>query len=443
MTWRRRLSWRESGPAVLVLAGTVLFVAAVYVVIVRGGGALVGEPGPPNLGLSVLATAVVAILVEPVRRRLRPVAARLVRGERAAPYEVLTRFRAEVTGGYPTDEVPGRMAELLARATGARYAQVWLSVNDRLVPAATWPRDAAVEEAPPGPGAVVAEDPGRRMQAVHNADELLGVLVIQEHDRQPLTPAEEKLFAGLAAQAGLVLRAVRLRAELAARLRESAARAAELRASRERIVAAQDEERRRLERDIHDGAQQHLVALAVNLRLVRTLVDRSAERAVPVVPELKAAAAEAIGTLSDLSRGIYPRVLTDAGLGVALEAALAAGPVPVELAVGDVDRLPREVEAGLYFCCLEALQNAAKHAQASRVTVRVGPVPGGVELVVTDDGIGFQAGDGAGRGLANLRDRAESLGGTLRIDSQPGRGTAVTVRVPCVRTRVGVRGGGA
>ena len=128
-----------------------LFVTAVYVTVVRGVGALVGQTDSPNLGLSVLATAVVALGFEPVRSRLRSVAVRLARGERAAPYETLTRFRAEVTGAYATDEVPTRMAKLLAEATGARHAQVWLWVGGRLRPAATWPPGAADDAAPPDP----------------------------------------------------------------------------------------------------------------------------------------------------------------------------------------------------------------------------------------------------------------------------------------------------
>ena len=249
---------------------------------------------------------------------------------------------------------------------------------------------------------------------------------------------EEKLFAGLAAQAGLVLRSVRLRAELAARLRESSQRAEELRASRERIADAEDEERRRLERDIHDGAQQHLVALAVNLRLAQTLITRSSERAFPVIAALRTGAGEAIDTLSDLSQGIYPRLLSAEGLGPALEAAVSAGALQVELTIGQLDRLPADVEAALYFCCLEALQNAAKHSRAARVAARVGRCAEGVELVVSDDGDGFRPGSvSPGIGLANMRDRAESVGATLRLDSRPGRGTVIAVRVPPAPVAVG------
>ena len=239
------------------------------------------------------------------------------------------------------------------------------------------------------------------------------------------------MFAGLADRAGLVLRAVALHTELADRLRDNTRRARELRASRERVVAAQDAERRRLERDIHDGAQQHLVGLAVQLRLAGTLVARSATRAGTAVAGLRVAAEDTIATLTDLSRGIYPWQLVRAGVGPALAATLAADHNLVDLAVDDLGRLPSEVESALYFCVLEAVQNAAKHAGAGRVRVATQRVAGGVELVVTDDGRGFTpAASVAGHGLANMADRAEAIGADLRVTSRPGEGTAVTIRIP-------------
>jgi signal transduction histidine kinase len=377
----------------------------------------------------VLATAIVALGFQPVRRRLWPIAARLARGERAAPHQVLTRFVDEVAGGYTTDEVPARMARLLVEATGARYAQVWLIVNDKPLLAATWPEGVAESESGPDAPAVHS---GRHVLDVSHAGQALGMLVLAERDGQPLTPVEEQLFAGLAAQAGLVLRSVLLRAELAARLEESTKRAQELRASRERIVAAQDEQRQRLERDIHDGAQQHLVALAVNLRLARTLVTRSSPRAPAVLTELKRAAEDTIETLSDLSRGIYPRALAEHGLAAALDVAAAAGPLPVDVTVQPAIPWPADdIAAALYFCCLEAMQNAAKHSQATRVTVGLRRTAEGWDLLVSDDGVGFAPGSvGPGSGLVNLRDRAESMGGRLELQSEPGRGTVITVSVP-------------
>jgi signal transduction histidine kinase len=236
----------------------------------------------------------------------------------------------------------------------------------------------------------------------------------------------------VAAPGGLVRRLVGLQADLAARRDELATRAAELRASRDRLIATQDAERRRLERDMHDGAQQHLVALAVNLRLAETLAPRAPERAVALLASQASAAREAITTLSDLSRGIYPRTLDTDGLVAALRAAVVRSPVPVRVSGSDVGRLPAAVEQALYFVALEALQNAAKHSGATAVTVLVERDGTTCRLRVDDDGTGFSPGTppGSGAGLANLRDRIDAVGGTVSVVSSPGHGTAVTASVP-------------
>ena len=208
--------WWDLGYSTLVLLGMATFVAIVYVAVVRGGGALIGQADSPSLALSVLATAIVALGFQPVARRLRPVAARLARRERAAPYEVLTRFRTEVGGGYATDEFPAGWPRLLAEATGARYAQVWLSVDGKPTLAATWPTDAGRSAgSPPDRWIRRSRSPAAVRLPCATRTRSWASLSLQEHDRQPLTPVEHQLFAGLAAQAGLVLRSVRLRAGLA------------------------------------------------------------------------------------------------------------------------------------------------------------------------------------------------------------------------------------
>jgi signal transduction histidine kinase len=259
----------------------------------------------------------------------------------------------------------------------------------------------------------------------------VGVLLVQERDQQPLTPIEQKLFAELATQAGMVMRNVRLRAELARRLSEISRRAAELRASRQRIAAAEDEERRRLERDIHDGAQQHLVALAVNVRLVRTLMARAPQQAATALGELRATAAATVETLTNLARGTYPRLLVEEGLLPALRAAAASSPVPATLTAAPIDRLPGAAEAALYFCCVEALQNAAKHAHATRVDIDVQQCDTTVTVKIADDGTGFEKdAPSSGTGLTNMQDRVEAVGGGLTVASRPAAGTVVTASVP-------------
>ena len=204
---------------------------------------------------------------------------------------------------------------------------------------------------------------------MRHGDEVLGALVVRERPGVAMTPVEERLFAGLADQAGLVLRGARLRTELELRLAALSTRAEELRVSRERLVDAHDAERRRLERDIHDGAQQHLVALAVNLRLAGTLAGRSPDRADALLAEQERAGTEAIATLVRLARGIFPPRLEAAGVAEALRPAVEAMGPSVELRATGVGRYPPAIEATAYFCCLEALQNAAKHAQASSTRV--------------------------------------------------------------------------
>lgn len=405
--------------------GVVGFVVATYVVVVLGGGALIGRTSSPHVGLSVLATAVVAVGFDPLVSRLQAWTARTVLGGRATPYDVLRRFSGAVAGAAPAEELPERMARVLADGTGAASAQVWVVVGDREVLAATWPPRArtSTDETPSLPGA--------RRLPVRHGEELLGELVVVEREGTPMTAVEERLFAELAGQAGLVLRGARLRAELEERLAELSARAEELRRSRERLVDAQDAERRRLERDIHDGAQQHLVALAVNLRLADTLAGRAPDRADALLAAQEGAAAEAVETLARLSRGIYPPLLEERGLVTALRAVTDGAAVPVEVVEHQVGRYPVGVEAAAYFACLEALQNAAKHAGASTIRVGLRGGHGVLELEVTDDGRGFDPGSTpAGVGLSNIRGRVESVGGTLRIDSAADHGTRVHAVLP-------------
>jgi signal transduction histidine kinase len=205
----------------------------------------------------------------------------------------------------------------------------------------------------------------------------------------------------------------------------------DLRASRQRLVAAQDEERRRLERNLHDGAQQQLVALSVKQRLVGGLVHKDPDKAVSMITELQEDTAAALETLRDLARGIYPQVLADRGLPAALEAQIRKTPVPVELRPDSIGRYPQEIEAAVYFCCLEALQNVSKYANASKAVVRLEVDGPRLTFKVEDDGVGFDpARTKLGTGLQGMSDRLEALGGGLDIRSQPGSGTTILGRVP-------------
>jgi signal transduction histidine kinase len=205
----------------------------------------------------------------------------------------------------------------------------------------------------------------------------------------------------------------------------------ELRASRQRLVAAQDEERRRLERNIHDGAQQQLVALAVKARLAGSFVGRDDPKASQLLEQIGAETQDALDDLRDLARGIYPPLLADKGLPAALEAQARKSPIPVDVSPDGVGRYDQAVEAAIYFSILEALQNAAKYSGATRVSVRLERSDGSLTFEVRDDGAGFDPrSTGYGTGLQGIADRLAALDGSLDVRSAPGTGTEVRGKVP-------------
>jgi signal transduction histidine kinase len=204
-----------------------------------------------------------------------------------------------------------------------------------------------------------------------------------------------------------------------------------LAASRERIVATADETRRRLERDLHDGAQARLVNTVVALKLAEKAIDQGSEKAEGLVHEALENAERANEELRELARGIMPAVLTRNGLGPALEAVAYQSPIPVTLDLRTDGRLPERAEVTTYFVISEALTNAAKHSHASAVHVRVDRFDGEVRLSIDDDGVGG-ADPSRGSGLVGLRDRVEAIGGTLKVQSPPGDGTHVTVELPLI-----------
>ncbi|MGH2725008.1 MAG: histidine kinase [Actinomycetota bacterium] len=397
------------------------FVTALYIGIVVGIGAALGRRG--GLLLPGVAAAVVALVFHPARLRAQRFANRLVYGKRATPYEVLSEFSDRLAGAYSVEDVLPRMARIAGEGTGAARAAVWLHVGRELRRSISWPDgDPTAVQAT---GEVLPELPDAdRALPVRHQGELLGALTVAKPRGETLSPSEEKLLSDLAAQAGLVLRNVRLTEELRANLDE-------LRASRQRIVAAQDTERRRLERNIHDGAQQQLVALAVKLRLIETLGPKDPARAGEMARQAKAEAQDALENLRDLARGIYPPALADRGLTAALEAQARKVPLPVAIEADGVGRYPQEVEAAAYFCVLEALQNVSKYAGASRAVVRLAERGGRLAFEVEDDGGGFDpAVTPRGAGLQNMVDRLEALGGSLEVRSAPGAGTTVMASVP-------------
>jgi signal transduction histidine kinase len=394
----------------LVLAGLAAFFTAVYAGVVGGVGALVGSRSTP--ALSFLAAALVAVGFQPALARARKFADRVVYGKRSTPYEVLAELGERLGETYAADDVLPRMARVLCEGVGATRATVWLQVGDRLRPVATWPEGAAAEG-----------DDDFTVEVRHQGD-LLGALSVAMPANDPMDPTKERLVSDLAAQAGLVLRNVRLTEELRARIDD-------LKAAQKRLVVAQDDERRRLERNIHDGAQQQLVALSVKLGLADGFLDRDPERVRGMLAELRSDTTEALNDLRDLARGIYPPLLADQGLASALQGQARKAPLPVEVMAHGIGRYPQEIEAAAYFSCLEALQNVAKYAQASRAIVTLSDGDGRLQFEVSDDGAGFDPSRvGYGTGLQGIADRLGSLGGTLSVTSAENTGTKVVGIIP-------------
>jgi signal transduction histidine kinase len=401
----------------LVYGALAAFITGVYIAIVVGVGALFGRGGRPSVGLSIVATVVVALAFQPVRERVQHLANRLVYGKRATPYEVLSSFSERLSAAYAADELLPRMARTLAEGVGARRADVWLRVDGVLFHEATWPADGPLSGPIPAPGSDVPAIPDSTLTvAVRHQGELLGALSVTKPPAEPLTPVESALLDDLAAQAGLVLRNVRLMAEL--------------RTSRQRIVVAQDDERRRLEHDIHDGAQQQLITLSMAATSVRNRLNGTAEKAAEMLDgslnELRAALEE----IRELARGIHPSILTNQGLPAALESLADRSLVPVSVTTNIAGRLPAPVEATAYFAVNEALANVAKYASASAVNVSAERVDGHLTVRVRDDGVGG-ADPARGSGLRGLLDRVHAVGGRLEIDSPAGHGTTMLVTLPC------------
>ena len=404
----------------LVYGAMAAFITAVYVAVVVGIGRAVGSDR--NLGLSILATAMVAVGFAPVRERVQRVANRVVYGTRATPYEVLSEFSGGMANTVATEELLPRMARIVAESVGAAEVDVWLQVGSELVREASWPQavgepsPTAPPTAPAGADARVRIDGTDATVPVRHQGELLGVIAIGKPRGETVTPAESKLLEDLASQAGLVLRNVRL--------------IEELKTSRQRLVSAQDEERRRLERNLHDGAQQRLVSIALALRMARGLVTSDLD---PRLNQRIDAASEqltlALSELRELARGIHPAILTERGLAAGLTSLAERSPVSVAVDSTIDRRLPAAVEAAAYFVVSEALANAAKYAHATSVTVRAGLAEGGVFVDVIDDGIGG-ADPSRGSGLRGLVDRVAAVDGTLEIDSRPGQGTRLACRIP-------------
>ncbi len=403
----------------VVFGALAVFITGVYVGIVVGIGRLVGAGGRPNVALSIAATAVVAVAFEPVRERVQRFANRLVYGNRASPYEVMADFSRRVAGTLSDDQVLPQMAMAVATGVGGVAGQVRLILpagGERVV---TWPEGAETETF-------------ARTIPISYAEEAVGELSVAKSAGDSLTPAENHLLDDLAGQAGLALRNARLAVELQDRVDQISEQATEIRWSRQRIVAARDAALRQLERDIEDSTQRQLLGIGAKLRIVTETVEREPDAASAMLDELGTETHDALESLRDLARGIFPPLLADKGIVAALNAHINKAAIRATLETpGEIGRFDAGVEAAVYFCCVEAMANAAKHAPGAGILMTITAPNGQVTFTIADDGAGFDPDAVPHRaGLQNMEDRVEALGGKMSILSSPGAGTTVTGTVP-------------
>jgi signal transduction histidine kinase len=381
-----------------------IFITVVYAVVVVGIGTLVG--GESNLVLSIVAVAVVAVAFEPLRNRLQRWANRLVFGHRATPYEVLSRATVRFAGSDNPEEALKQVTQLVVDGTGAVEAVLWVKIGGNLTPRAATP-PTAIEElvGVSMTGDDLPELPADAATPVRHRGEVLGALSISKAPGESVTSVDDKMLHDIASSAGLLVRNIRLNAELAER-------AEQLRVSRRRLVAAHDAERHRLERDLHDGAQQQVVAVKVKLGVARTLAEREGVPEVEsLVSSLATTTQEAVDSMRAVAHGIYPPLLEAEGLEAALSATIRTLPIRVDLDSDEVGRYERSVEESLYFCAVETMARAVDGG-ATWARIEMRESSDSVRFAVRHDG---EVGD-----LVSVGDRVEAFGGKLSLDAEAG-----------------------
>lgn len=373
----------------------------------------------------VAAAGLVALAFHPVRVRLERLADRLLYGRRIAPYDVLAQVSALSNSGSggPGESALTDLARIVAQGLRTRYAIAYLDLEDGTETRYQWPSEA-----------VRAEDTERTIAVEYRGMPVGRLVIPAQAGRIPATE-RRALLEHLARAAGVVLHNARLTVDLEHRLRVIEARAAEIRASRWRIVAAQDSERRELERDLHDGAQPGLTAVRLSLGLVSHLVASGSDTASEALLRLRLQIDDATLSLRQTLRGLAPTALGEHGIIRALEELAESLGAEVDFHVDDETRQARfspQTEAAVYFCCAEAIQNAVKHCPGAAVaaTLRWESERSRLLFEIADDGPGFDAAASTGNGIQNMADRIGAAGGVLKIESEPGIGTKVSGSVP-------------
>lgn len=414
--------------AAVEYAALAVLVGGVFLVVVVGGGTLVGVDVPHG-GFTLLAAGLLAVVFEPARRRVRRLVNRLLYGHRSSPWEAMSRLSRQMgSTGDPVDLLRD-LSGVVRSGTGARRALVWLRIDSTWQPAAGSPDIGGAQ--------AVAADGDRLPRPLDTAlavpirhgGELLGAITVVKSGTAVI-PVERRLVADLASHAGVVTRTLHLLETLQHRLDLSRRRQQDLVTARAEVVLAQDAERRRLARDMHDTCQQRAVVLAGRLALARAVVHRDPDEARAALQDAAADVDSLATGLRRLTAATPPPELAAGGVAGALRAETATLPFTVDLVDGTRHRFRAELEETVYFCCMEAIQNAVKHASPSRIRVRLAVQDGWLAAEVSDDGPGFDAEHASpGAGLANMRERVRRWDGQVAIRSSPA-GTTVEIRVP-------------
>jgi signal transduction histidine kinase len=387
-----------------------LLIAAAYAVVAATPGLMLGNRIPVTL--AVVITIAAALAFQPLRRRLESAVSRRLFGDRVQQYQLLANLGTTMEQTAELDELLPRLARAVRDGIGASWVRVRLCEAD-----GSW-----LDE-PVGVAGEVTEDSAAGVDLVR-AGEQVGRIDLGPKPGG-YAAADLELLATVAAQATTAVANVRLATQLKEGLDE-------LSNSRVRLIAAQDAERRRIERDLHDGIQQEVVALIAGLRLARNRLSRN-QLTADQLTDLQDQAREMLRELRELAHGIHPPVLTDNGLVAALESRLTRFPIPVEIIADDGlrgERFSEDVEGAAYFVACESLTNVAKHAGTDGARVRLSRFYNLLCLAVEDSGRGFQPNGARSGGLANIRDRVEALHGQLTIESQVGAGTSIRAELP-------------
>lgn len=372
-----------------------------------------------SIAAAVVVTLAATLLFQPARSGLERLADRVAYGRRAEAYEVLRDFGAATEHAIDVGEIGPRLADAARRGMGARWARVVVDGVSTRTPELVLGLSGSFD----GPIALAAP-------LVHR-NQPIGAIECGPKLEGGYTERDAEVLRTLGRQAALAIQNAGLNAELLRRIEVMNEQARELAVSRARIVEAQEVERRRIERDLHDGVQQQLISLVAGIRLARNRL-RGYPAAEELLSELQVQALQTAKDLRELARGIHPALLEDAGLEAAVEAVVARLPLNVRLQFADHERsqrFPPHVESAAYFVVCEALTNVMKHACTNEVSVAIRRTIDSLVVSVSDPGRGF-APDRGGSGLAGLRDRVAALGGELQVDSEVGRGTTVTATLP-------------